>query len=234
MITSVTPDLFTAEHDFRLPGGMVMPLRMTGIRLPSGDVVLHSPIPLTEALVSAVAAVGPVKHLIAPNRLHHLSAGAWQKRYPEAHLHAAPGLGKKRPDLRIDHELGGHELGTPGTPPAWAEVLDQRLIDGAPVLAESVFFHRPSRSLLVTDLLVNIVRPANFMTKLVLTMTGTRGRFAMSRANRLFVKDRAAFRASLEAMLAWDFAQIIPAHGDLLTSPDVRALTRQAVSWGLR
>lgn len=235
MLTRLTPDLFTAEHDSRLPGGMVMPLRMTGVRLPSGDLVLHSVIPPTDGLVAAVTAVGPVKHLIAPNLLHHLSAGAWQQRFPEARLHAPPGLAKKRPDLRITDDLGQ-------SPGPWSEVMDQILIAGAPKLAESVFFHRPSRSLLVSDLLFNIVRPANLMTKLVLTMTGTRGRFAMSRVNRLYAKDRAAFRASLEAMLAWDFARVIVAHGDVLDATsgvrdhvrDVRQLTREAVSWGLQ
>jgi hypothetical protein len=214
------------------------------IRLPNGDLVLHSPIPATDALANAVTAVGPVKHLIAPNLLHHLSVAAWHQRFPDAQLHAAPGLAKKRPDLRISAELG-----VSGSPP-WAGVLDQQLLRGMPKLAESVFFHRPSRSLLVTDLLFNIVRPANLFTKVVLTMTGTRGRLAMSRVNRLYTKDRAALRASLEVMLAWDFTRIVVAHGDIVEarretsaqspsespgeSSDLRQRTRDVVSWGLR
>lgn len=46
------------------------PTRMTVLRLPQG-IWLHSPIAFDAALADAVAALGPVRWLIAPNKIHY-------------------------------------------------------------------------------------------------------------------------------------------------------------------
>jgi hypothetical protein len=43
-LTEVAPDLYTATTEMRFPGAVVLPVRMTVVRLPSGDLVVHSPI----------------------------------------------------------------------------------------------------------------------------------------------------------------------------------------------
>jgi hypothetical protein len=41
---------------------------------------------------------------------------------------------------------------------------------------------------------------------------------------RLTLSDRAAFRRSLEQVLAWDFARIVPSHGEVLEQSGPAAL----------
>ena len=96
-----------------------------------------------------------------------------------------------------------------------------------------MFLHRPSRTLLVSDLLFNIETPANFITKVVLDMMGTRGRLAMSRAWRRYTKDRQALRESLQQVLAWDFGRILPGHGAVFENARAPELAREALSWAL-
>jgi hypothetical protein len=224
-LTEIAPELWTAEETLTFPGWVKLPVRMTLARLPRGGLVVHSPLPLTEERLRAVARIDKVEYLLAPSCLHHRFAGQWLRRFAGAKLYGAPGLRKKRKDLRFAGVLGAEGIAP------WGAVLDQRLIEGAPGLNETVFFHRPSRTLLVSDLLFNIEEPANFMTRVVLNMMGTRGRLAMSRAWRRYTKDRQKLRASVEKVLAWDFARILPGHGAVFESPQAPRHARAALAW---
>lgn len=101
MLKSHTDDVLTTDDEVRLPG-MRFPVRMTVVRLRDGGLWLHSPVRCTEALAAEVAALGPVKYLVAPSLLHHLFIGEWAARFPEAKLWAAADLDRKRGDLRVD------------------------------------------------------------------------------------------------------------------------------------
>jgi hypothetical protein len=228
MLHAVAPELWTAEHRLSFPGGVRLPVRMTVVGLPGGALLVHNPIPLDGGLGDQLDRLGSVRYVVAPNRLHHRFAGPCLQRYPGAGLHGAPGLPAKRPTLRFAGVLGE------GPAPPWAEVLEQALLEGAPGLSEVLFFHRPSRSLLVTDLLFNVRTPETWATSLVLRLMGTRGRLAMSRAWRRYRRDRAAFRASVERVLAWDFDRILPGHGEVFEAEDARATAREALAWALR
>src|ERR687888_1320962 len=119
------PDLWQLEHELRLPGGVRMPVNATLIRLPDGGSLLYSPVPIDDAIAAEIEAIGPVRHLVAPSLMHHLWAGDAVRRWPNARLHAAPGLRAKRPDLRIDAELGER-----GEPPEWGGALDTVRVAG--------------------------------------------------------------------------------------------------------
>jgi hypothetical protein len=228
MLVPLAPDLWTAEDVLRLPGRVRLPLRMTLVRMPKGGLVVHSPLPLTDDVLKAVARVDAVEHLIAPSCLHHRFAGQWLQRFAGAKLWGAPGLARKRKDL-----IFAGVVGMGGEPPPWSLVLDQQLIAGAPKLNEVAFLHKPSGSLLVSDLLFNVRQPANFVTGLVLSLAGTKGRLAMSRAWRGYTKDRAELRASLEKILAWRFSRIVPGHGDVFEDPAAVDRARAALAWAL-
>ena len=97
-----------------------------------------------------------------------------------------------------------------------------------------VFLHRPSRSLLVTDLLFNMTAPDNWMTGLALRLMGTYKRLGPSRLLRWrLTKDRRALKAGVERMLAWDFVRVIPGHGDVFESPAAREQARTSLGWVL-
>jgi hypothetical protein len=211
MLTPLAPNLWCATSDLHV-GGVCFPGRMTVVRLPDGGVWLHSALPLTDALAASVESLGPVRHIVAPNAFHHLHAAAAKRRFPDATLHGTPALRKKKPDLRLDRTLDE-------APPAgWAGVLDSCEIAGAPSLHEFVFFHVPSRTLIVTDLLFNMRTYDGLLSKAVFWMAGTYKRLGVSRLWVASTRDRAARAASVNRVLDWDFDRLVPAHGNVMDS----------------
>jgi len=190
------------------PGGVHLPARMTVFKLADGDLMLHSPIPIDDTLAAELDALGPVAHVVAPSLLHHLFVAPALERYPQALLTAAPGLAEKRSELPVADVLSDE------APPAWENLIDQVVIRGAPRLNEVVMFHRPSRTLVVTDLVFNVRHPGNWSTGMVLRMMGTHKRLRQSRAWHLYTKDRAQVRASVEKVLSWEFDRVLPGHGE--------------------
>ena len=226
MLHAITDNIWEEIQDLVMPGRIHFSCRMTVIRLGDGSLLLHSPVRRNEELAEALAKLGPVRHLVAPNCLHHLFLKEWADAYPEARVYAAPGLEKKRKDLRIDEELGGQ------APAAWREEMEQCFIGGTPWLSEIVFFHRPSKTLIVTDLVFHIHDTKGLVTHMVMRMAGVWRRLTQSRMIRLFVKDRAAAGASVRNMLHWDFERVIMAHGEIVEK-DARKVMPQALAWML-
>ncbi|MFN8641015.1 MAG: DUF4336 domain-containing protein [Candidatus Binatia bacterium] len=197
--------------------------RMTVIRLRDGSLLLHSPVPLDAATRAALDAIGPVRAVVAPSLVHHFYVGEYGAAYPEARLYAAPGLERKRADVRFAAVLDDE-------PPApWAGQLEQCVFRGAPIINEVVFFHPPTRTLLLTDLCFNVVRPMRGRARLFLRLVGARG-FGPHRIVRFGIRDRAAARASLERILRWDFDRVIVTHGDVLEAGGHAAM-RTAFAW---
>jgi len=200
---------------------------MTVVGLGDGKLLVHSPVPLDDPTAAKLAALGEVRQVVAPSCLHHRFVAPLLQWFPGAQLFGARGLPARRPELAF-----AALLDDPGPRP-WAKVLDQVTIEGAPRLNEVVFLHLPSRSLIVSDLLFNVRNPETWTTALVLRLAGTHRRLAMSRAWRLYTRDRVALRASVERVLAWDFARILPGHGDVFDDPDTRRHARTALRWAL-
>ena len=211
------------EVPFRM-GGMELGGRMTVVRLPDGGLWLHSPVKLDEATRAAVDALGPVRFLVAPNVMHHVHLGAWAAAYPGAKVVAPAGLRRKRPELRLDAELGD----TPE--PGYAAVFSQQWMRGMPKLDEFAFLHRPSRTLLVTDLVFNIRESSSWLTRTYLKLCRTYGKLAPTLLLKSMVKDRPALRASLDTVLGWDFERVVVCHGEVLERGGREAL-RDGFAW---
>jgi hypothetical protein len=126
--------------------GLPFPTRMAVVRLDSGDLWVWSPVALDEQLRAEVDALGPVSHLVSPNKLHHLYLGQWAQAWPAARIYASPGLARRRRDLSFAAELHDEPE------PAWAGQIDQVIVRGSVMLSEVVFFHRRSSTCLVCDL----------------------------------------------------------------------------------
>jgi Domain of unknown function (DUF4336) len=208
-----------AEQPLRFLG-LELGARMTLVRLAEGGLLLHSPIRPTEQLLAAVRSLGHVAAIVAPNRFHHLFAGDWLGACPGSRLFVAPGLEAKRPDLAVAGVLGDEPE------PLWKGVLEQALIQGYPLSNEVVFFHPASRTLIASDLAFHMTADRPARTRLVFRLSGGYGRLAPTFVERLFVRDRAGYRASLERVLEWPFERVIVAHGAVLESDGRRELAR--------
>lgn len=217
-------DLWCLDADLRVQAGFHLPVRMTVIRLADGGLWLHSPIAIDDATAAELDALGPVRHIVAPSLLHHLFAGAAHERWPAAQLHAPASLGVKRPALTI-----GRPLAEDGR---WPEITIMA-IAGAPKIDEHVFLHRPSGTLIVTDLLFNVHEVPGLLSPLILRLVGAWKRLAQSRIWRSMVKDRAAASASAGRVMAQEFHRLVPAHGRILEGADTRERVGAALRWML-
>jgi hypothetical protein len=216
--------LWVADRPFRAIPFLDIGTRMTVVRTPDGGLVLHSPVEADAATRAAVAALGPVRAIVAPNRVHHLYAGAWKEAHPAARLLGAPGLAEKRRDLAFDGVLGDDP------DPSLGGVFATHWMRGAPHLSEVAFLHRPSRTLLLTDFAFHPTPASSAGLRRWTWLTRVRDGFGPNLVVRLLIRDRAALRASLDHVLAWDFDRVTLTHGDVLESGG-RDAFRRAWAW---
>lgn len=220
---ALAENIWVAERRQRFYG-LEVGTRMTVIRLADGSLLLHSPIALDADVRHELDAIGRVRFAVAPNRVHHLHAGEVAAAYPGARLWVAPGLERKRPDLVFVAVLDDE-------PPAeWKEEVDQTFFRGRPYENEVVFFHRPSRTLILCDLAFNFGPRTAAPTRLLMQLLRSYGRFGPSTLDPWLIRDRRAARQSLERILAWDFDRVVVAHGDVLERGGHAAL-QQGYAW---
>lgn len=227
MLNSFGHDIWIADGSGAVAvAGFNYPTRMAVIRLSNDALFVWSPIPLTDELHDQVATLGSVEHLIAPNTLHHLYLAEWKRAFPNARIHAAPGLRKKRPDLDLDEDLGD----TPH--PNWAGEIDQITMRGNAITTELVFFHNKSGTVLFTDLLQHF--PADWFSgwrKLVAKLDlMTEQEPSVPRKFRLAFTDRKAARAALGHIMAWPAEKVLMAHGTPITE-NGHAFLKRAFCW---
>ncbi len=189
----------------RVPGGVKLPARTTVVRDRDGGILLYGPLPVEEVDADAIDALGEVRTILGPNKYHHMYLRQAKERWPKARLLGAPGLPEKRSNLSFD---GVAEDGfvAPG--------LELRALRGVPMFGEVVLVHLGSRSLVCADFAFRI-QEASGISKLAFKMMGDYGdTLKRSRLWRLGIRDREAYRASVEALLEADFDNVIMAHGD--------------------
>ncbi len=204
--------------------GMELTATMAVLQVGGGDLLVWSPVGATEERLAAVRELGAVEHLYAPNLFHHLHLLAWKEHFPGAAVHAPAALTAKRPDVTIDRAQGD---------PLPSE-LEGSLIE-VPIegfrLEESALLHRPSKTLLVADLVHHVGRPPGLWTQSYTRLMGFYDRIAMSRMIRwTSFPDRRAARQSLDAVLALPFDRIVVGHGEPITTDAKGALAR-AYRW---
>lgn len=219
----VDRDLWVVDADHWMPGGVWFPVRMVVARLPDGGLWLHSPVPIDDVLAQALEALGPVRTLVSPNLLHDAYLGPAGARWPEAAVWAAPGLAGRRPDLRIDHVHGRD-------PAPWADVLTPFALDGVPSVQETVFLHRPTRTLICTDMVFHVHEAPTWKSRLLFRIVGAWRRLRMSRTWWFLTRDRPALSASLAHLLTQDIRRVIPAHGEVVEE-QARDRLDAAVRW---
>lgn len=208
--------------------GFPFPTRMTVVRLSDGRVWIHSPIALDDNLRAEIDALGPVAELVAPSLLHHLFVGAWQNAYPRARTWAAPGLRKKCPQLRFDADLED------GAPAQWGDEIEALVFRHSRLVDEVEFLHRPSRTLILTDLIENVDgQTLSWPVRLIAHWGGVLAPHGSTprdfRASfRGDGRDQA--RVCRDHLLQWKAQRIVLAHG-LCIEADAHAFLGRALAW---
>ncbi len=222
-MNQITDGMWETPNEVWMPGGGVcFEGRMTTMRLADGSLLLHSPVPIDDALAETITAQGEVSHIVAPNLVHHLFAAAAKERFPHATLWAAPGLAEKvglSPDAVLGEEFPDDAIETLPVPTR-------------PHLNETVLLHHPSRSMVVTDLVFNIQEPKGWAMPLLLWMIGCSGELAVSRSMKFhFAKDDwDALGPASRALCELDWDRLVMGHGQSVEAGGRDAL-RGGVAW---
>ncbi|MHA1553983.1 MAG: DUF4336 domain-containing protein [Alphaproteobacteria bacterium] len=226
MLQEFGPSLYIADGPPVSFYGFRYPTRMAIARLSDGNIWVWSPVALTDELAAAVEATGPVTHIVSPNKIHHLFLGQWIERWPDARLYAPPGLARKRSDLHFHAELGD------SPEPAWEADIDQVVFRGSLAMEEVAFFHRPSRTAIICDLVQR--HPASEMSGwrgMLMRLDGLVGEHGSApREWRASFLRRGPARRARDKVLGWKAERLLIAHGHNSQSNATEILAR-AFNW---
>ena len=208
------------------PVSLPFPTRMVVARLASGDLWVHSPIAPDPGLFVQIDALGPVRHLIAPNSLHHSHMADWLARYPAAVSHAVPGLHKAKRPFRIDRTF------TPGHAMGWENEIDWVLVPGTAV-TEAVFHIRHASLVVLTDLIENFERDRvkGRILRWLIGLAGADGSTPFD-LRMTFWPRRKAVRAAVAEIVSWAPERVVMAHGRPYAS-DGAAQLRRGLRWAV-
>jgi hypothetical protein len=221
----IAAGLYAIERRFFLPGGVAMPTRSLAARLADGGVAVLSPVPDDEAQ-RAVAALGQVRFLVAPNSFHYGGIASWSAAFPAAMRLFAPGLRVRRPELPAAEEIRD------GSPTPLAGSLDHAVLGPTRGVSEVAFLHRASRTLILTDACFHIQHAARATDRLAYRMLGAWQRFGPSRTARfILLRERAAVAEWIERLCRWDFERVVVAHGEVLEPGGREALCAAFRAW---
>lgn len=183
-------------------------IRMVVVKLPGGGLWLHSPIQIDDGLYEEIVNLGNVEHIVAPSCLHHMYAQDAKNRFPGATLWAAPGLEKKRSDIKFDATFNKEE-------PSWRDSIDFEYIGGMPRINEVVFLHKPTRTLICSDFVFNIKEEDSMIMKIIWKLSGTYKKLGQSREWRFMVSNVFDNVDSVNRVLKWEIDRVVMAHGEI-------------------
>lgn len=206
----IGPEIWIADGPDVSFLGLSIPTRTTIVRLPGQRLWVHSPIKLTPSLRDEILNLGAVTALIAPNKYHHLFLDQWLDTFPNAHAYAGPGLREKRSDLKFAGDLSND------ADSSWSSDIEQTVFTGGRLFDEVIFFHTQSRTLILTDLIVNLrTEGFSFLQRLIARVDGLAfPHGGMPNLFRLTLRNHDQVRPAIERMLKWNPLAVIISHGE--------------------
>jgi hypothetical protein len=224
-LQSFADSLWTSSTTIRF-AGMWIPHVMTVIRLSDGSLVLHSPCFPSVDLHAQVRQLGDVAHVVAPNWFHDLYLAEYKRSYPEATFWGPPFMRRLAPRL-IDRVVED----TTQTP--WSNEMPHAVIRGFLTFDEAIFFHAPTRTAIVADLLMNLAADCTtpLYTRFMYKVGGVDGKLAVPPYLRWFsLTSRAELRRTAQRLMQWRPERLIVGHG-LPISGDAMSRLREALDW---
>jgi hypothetical protein len=232
VLKPLAPDLWIVDGPtvrFGPGAGLPFTTRMTVMRIGSEGLLIHSPTPPTLELKVALARIGAVRWVVAPNRIHRTWLEAWLTAFPHALAYGARGVGRP-------HTVGPERFlpldQSSGYP--WEGAVDTLPIRGR-YMTEVEFFHRPSRTLILTDLVENFEteRLASPLMRWLVKLGGVGGPHGGMALDLRMTFPRRTLQAAVQQMLEWRPDRILISHGRWFAG-DGEAELRRAFRWLLR
>jgi len=200
--------------------------RMTVMKTASGGLVIHSAVDLPEEQWRELAAMGPVEAIVIPNFFHDSEAPSYANRFPDAVVFAPESIIEKTRSRCPRSKVLSLEQDWASSP--WSKDIECIPIQGLRVVAESVFLHRESRTLVLCDMAFNM-DPARFspVERVLMRWNRIGLGFGPSRlATSFFIKDKGLAGRSFQRISALDFDRVVVNHGDIVESGGRNAFLR--------
>jgi hypothetical protein len=208
--------------------GVLFTTRMAIVKLSDGSLWVESPVPVPFETLERIAAVGPVRYLVAATPRHVWRLEGWHTLFPDAQLWAP------RTTLFTLRKVRLPITGILGDAPdrAWADDLDQIAFKGNPLIEEVLFFHRASRTVILDDLIqVHRIVNGRPIRNALVKLAGVAPPYGgVGLDIRMSFIHRDAARRSLSQLLAWDFDKVIVAHGPCIEK-DAKQFVERAFRW---
>jgi hypothetical protein len=198
-------------------GGIRLPLpfttRMTVVRLSNGDLFLHSPIRFDEGLAQELERLGTVRHLVSPNQFHYAHIGEWAQAFPGSIAWASPRVRQRARARHVAIDFT-RDLDA-DAPEEWRGEIHQLLFPGG-YFKEFVFFHKASKTLVLTDTILNLeLDKMSEPWRTAARLTGMYHPYGQiffgMRLPLLLQRHRA--KAAIEKIQSWQPQRIVLSHG---------------------
>ena len=205
MLEEIAPNLSLQRHPLQM-AGCKMGRVVTLIRLLTGKLVIHSTARFSHEHISEISEYGDPAWLAEATNFHDTCAKEGRQAFPDLPYLVPSGF-QGYDSLRCT------SIDT--VPPEWNDEIVVVNVAGMPKIQEHAFYHRPSKTLIVADLLFNLAPDSGWWTHgFMRAAAGIREYPGMSRLFRYCIKDRAAFVKSMRTIAALDFEKIVVAHGN--------------------
>ncbi|KAL3924442.1 MAG: hypothetical protein SGILL_001039 [Bacillariaceae sp.] len=246
------PGVYTGDRPFYW-NNIDVGCRMVVIQLEkSNDLWVHSPVGLDASTKQALSKLGNVKYVVSPNYEHLKFAEQWYKEYPGAYMWGCPGLSERLPNIKFEGEIPSGLLRPTQNDQkenCWDfnEIVPLHLdmevnpFTGKAFFNEVIFYHRPSKTLMTTDLFWNYpqsdgVPNSNLQgdkewelapTVETIPLGSRLWKQGMDKVflpfyKNLMVKNRGYYDEVKKVLLEeWDIETLIPAHGDIIRGKDL-------------
>ena len=212
----------------------VLDTAMFVIRHRRDEIMLRSVCPFDPALAAEVSSLGKVTSIVAASLQHWLFVPEWKAAFPEASVFITPAalgedLGAKLGDIGRD-AIELHEV-IDGAAGQVSPDIEQLLFHGAPLnMNETIFYHKPSRSLIVDDAFYGGYSPccatswfSRSWFKATKNGSFRSAELPIYRTSRVHTHgDASALASDLEQVAKWDIGQILYTHGASLCTVDAK------------
>jgi hypothetical protein len=196
---------------------------MVVARLDHGGLVIHNPIALDDASMSAIDAWGKVSFIVVPNGFHRMDAKPFAARYPSAKV-LCPRGAKKKVDEVV--RVSGDYTSFPTDSRVRLEHLDGVAEAEGVMVVES----NDGVSLVLNDIVFNMPHKAGFAGFILKSVLQSSGGPRVSRIGKWFlVKDKAALKACFTRLASTPkLRRILVAHHETIDHAPSETLKRVA------
>ncbi|KAF7291856.1 hypothetical protein MIND_01210800 [Mycena indigotica] len=219
VLREITQSIWTFSRPFSRFGILPIGGRSTAIKLRNGGVWVLASTTLDADTKAKIDELGPVQYIVGADAVHHLFLGEFKRAYPSAKLIAPAAVLERTNDKSLQFD-GVWGRDPPETIYGFEDDIKACYFSGFKN-KDVAFFHLASKTMIEADLLFNLPCTEQYSkTKSSgsLPLLGSFGPYSWltQKFASAMGEDKAAMKRDVRTVAGWDFARIIPCHGDVI------------------